>query len=64
MSKGRGYTKGEKGSFCFIEGKNSIIFRISVIFRMSFAHRLKCEAPTPPPPLLFSCINKGNTAFC
>ena len=29
MSKGRGYTKGEKGSFCFIEGNDSIIFRIS-----------------------------------
>ena len=53
MSKERGYTKGEKGGFCFIEGNNSIIFRISVIFRISFAHRLKCEAPTPPHPHLY-----------
>ena len=29
-----------KGKFLFIEGSNNVIFRISVIFRMSFAHHL------------------------
>ena len=32
--------KGVKGMFLFIEGNNKIIFGISVIFRMSFAHHL------------------------
>ena len=65
MSK---YQKGEvtqrgKGKFVFIEGSNNIIFRISVIFRMSFAHHLQCEAPTPPPPISFSCIYEGKHCF-
>ena len=39
MSKGGGYAKG-KGKFLFTEGSNNIIFRISIIFRMPFAHHL------------------------
>ena len=40
MSKAsKGYTK-RKRKVLFIEGSNNVIFRISVIFRMSFAHHL------------------------
>ena len=40
MSKGEGNIKGGKGFFLFIEESNDIIFRISVILRMLFAHHL------------------------
>ena len=56
-------TQRGKGKFLFIERSNTIIFRISVIFRMSFAQHLQSEAPTPPPPLLISCKNEGKHRF-
>ena len=41
MSKAsKGYTKRKRKEVLFIEGSNNVIFRISVIFRMSFAHHL------------------------
>ena len=56
-------TQRGKGKFLFIEGSNNIIFRISVIFRMSFAHHLQCEYPTSPPSFLFFCKNEGKYRF-
>ena len=57
------FHKEGKEKFLFTEKNNNIIFRMSVIFGMSFAHHLQCEAPTPPPLLLFSCKNEGKHCF-
>ena len=56
-------TQRGKGKFLFIERSNTIIFRLNVFFRMSFAQHLQFEAPTPPPSLLFSCKNEGKHHF-
>ena len=55
--------KEGKEKLLFTEKNNNIIFRMSVIFRMSFAHHLYCEVLTLPPLLLFSCKNKGKHCF-
>ena len=56
-------TQRGKGKFLFIEGSNNVIFRINVIFRMSFAHHLQCQYPTAPLSLLFSCKNEEKHLF-